>query len=161
MKLGIVSDSHDHIENLRRAIEALRQAGASVLIHCGDFCAPFMIKELAAFEGEVHCVFGNTDDRFLSTRIADASGVHLHGDVAEIELGGKRIAVHHFPLLAEGLASMGRYDAVFYGHDHQAAQRRIGETLLANPGEVMGKGGRITAGLYDTESGEFSHVELA
>lgn len=160
MKIGILSDSHDHIHHTRRTLTALAEAGATALIHCGDFCAPFMMKELSAFEGDVHCVFGNTDDRFLTTKVAAACGVELHGDTAELALGGKKIAVNHFPQLAEGLAATGKYDAVFYGHDHTPAQRQVGETLLANPGEVMGKGGTVSCGLYDTDSGSFEHLEV-
>jgi putative phosphoesterase len=36
MKIGVVSDSHGHIENLRRAVKALYKAGAEIIVHLGD-----------------------------------------------------------------------------------------------------------------------------
>jgi putative phosphoesterase len=36
MKIGVVSDSHGHVENLRRTIKAMRGAGADLIVHLGD-----------------------------------------------------------------------------------------------------------------------------
>jgi putative phosphoesterase len=36
MKIGVVSDSHGHVDNLRRAIKAMNGGGAEVIIHLGD-----------------------------------------------------------------------------------------------------------------------------
>jgi putative phosphoesterase len=36
MKIGVVSDSHGHIENLRRAAQDMHEAGAEVIVHLGD-----------------------------------------------------------------------------------------------------------------------------
>jgi len=143
MKIGIISDTHDRIEKTNKAMQMIKEKGASVLIHCGDLCAPFMLNELSKFEGEVHCVFGNIDDRFLAPNRARELGINFHGDIAELEFDGKKIAVNHYPNIAEGLASTGKYDLVLYGHNHIADKRKIGNTLLVNPGEIMGWKNRI------------------
>ena len=36
MKIGVVSDSHGHVENLRRAVKAMNEAGVEVIVHLGD-----------------------------------------------------------------------------------------------------------------------------
>ena len=36
MKIGVVSDTHGHIENLQKAIKALEGMGAQVICHLGD-----------------------------------------------------------------------------------------------------------------------------
>jgi predicted phosphodiesterase len=60
-------------------------------------------------------------DRWLLTRNANAAGnVTLHGELTELELGGRKIAVNHYPHIARRLAESRDYDAVFYGHDHTA-----------------------------------------
>ena len=41
MKIGILSDIHDNIWNLRAALEGLGEADA--LICCGDLCSPFVV----------------------------------------------------------------------------------------------------------------------
>jgi putative phosphoesterase len=77
--------------------------------------------------------------------------VTLYGQFAEVEVGGLRIAVNHYPDIARGLAAGGTYDVVCYGHDHTLHEERVGETLLINPGEIMGRDGRSTYMLIDTD----------
>ena len=76
------------------------------------------------------------------------------GGLEELELGGRRIFVNHYPPIGEGVAAGRQYDLVCYGHDHQAVVRRLGPTLLVNPGEVMGRFGRSTFAMYDADAGE-------
>jgi len=163
MKIGIISDSHDHLENLRRVLDRLRQESVEAVLHCGDFCAPFVLHELDDLGVPVHGVFGNVDgDRHLMTRIAltELEHVQLHGEVAELELGGWRIGANHFPVLAEGLASTGRFDLVAFGHTHQADSRTIGTCRLLNPGEIMGRLGPPSLAVADTESGNVELITL-
>jgi hypothetical protein len=160
MHIAILSDIHDNIWKLERL---LTQVKADGLIFCGDFCAPFTLTQLAqGFAGPVHVVWGNNDgDKWLLTRNANAAGnVTLHGDMAELELAGRKIAANHYPHIARGLAQSGKYAAVFYGHDHTQHLEQIGSTLLLNPGEVMGRFGQSTFAVYDTETGQAEIIEV-
>jgi putative phosphoesterase len=165
MRIAVLSDIHDHIWNLEKALRRISQIGVEALICCGDFCAPFSLKQIAdGFLGPIHVVFGNNDgDPLLLSRVAGQYGgrVLLHGLYVELELGGRQIAVIHYPEPARRIAQAGVFDLVLYGHDHQRHLERIGHTLLANPGEVMGRWGKPSFGIYNTETGEFTHVELA
>ena len=40
MIIAIMSDSHDNIWNLRKALEIIKKKNAQMIIHCGDFIAP-------------------------------------------------------------------------------------------------------------------------
>lgn len=154
MKIAVLSDIHDNIWALEQVLKEIHAADA--LIFCGDFCAPFSLAMLAeGFAGPIHCVAGNNDgDQLLLAQVAREAGhVTLHGQFATLELGDRRIFVTHYPPIAAGVAASGKYDLVCYGHDHTAANRRLGETLLLNPGEVMGRFGRSTYAIYDTEAG--------
>lgn len=156
MLIAILSDIHDNIWNLEKALPQLEEAGA--LLFCGDFCAPFTLQMMAeGFSGPVHCVFGNNDgDAFLLSHIArQARNVTLYPQMGELELGGKKVAFIHYPHIANGLAASGKYDAVFSGHTHEHRVEKVGSTLWANPGEVMGRFGKPTFGLYNTDNGEF------
>jgi len=158
MKIAILSDIHDNIWVLERVLDEIDTA--DLLIFCGDFCAPFSLAMVAErFSGPIHCVAGNNDgDQLLLARVANQAGnVTLHGQFAELELAGRRVFVSHYPPIAEGIAACGKYDLVCYGHDHIAANRRLGETLLLNPGEVMGRFDRSTYAIYDTQN---HHAEL-
>ena len=160
MKIGIISDTHDRIENTAKVLKLLKEKGVAILIHCGDFCAPFMMNELAKFDGEVHCIFGNIDDRFITPNRAKGLGINFHGDILELEFDDKKIAANHFPKIAEGLASTGNYDIVFYGHTHVADEKKIGSTLLVNPGELMGWKGKPTFAIYDTKLNKVEITDL-
>lgn len=161
MKIGIVSDSHDNIWNLEKAVNRLKEQKIEALIHCGDFCAPFMIAELEKAGVPVHAVFGNTDDRFLTTKVADKSNlVTLHGELAELNLDGKKIAVTHFPEFGFALACTGNYDLVLHGHTHQQREEKVNDALLINPGEIMGRKGRASYAVYDTKKAAVEFFEV-
>jgi hypothetical protein len=42
MLIAVMSDSHDNIWNLRKAVEIIKDRQAGLLIHCGDFIAPYL-----------------------------------------------------------------------------------------------------------------------
>jgi len=157
MLIAILSDIHDNIWALDKVLTDVHAAGAAALIFCGDFCAPFSLALLAErFHGPIHAVAGNNDgDMLLLARnAAKAGNVTLHGPFAELNLEGRRIFVTHYPTIGEAIAAGGLYDLVCCGHNHQPEIRRIGKSLLVNPGEVMGRFGHSTYAIYDTAGGE-------
>jgi putative phosphoesterase len=161
MKVAILSDIHDNIWKLEALLDRLE---ADVVIFCGDFCAPFTLAQIGeGFSGPVHAIFGNNDgDQFLLSRVAARfPHVELHGEFAELELGGRQIAVTHYPQIGKALAEGGRYDLVCHGHSHERLVEQSGRTLRINPGEVMGRFGLSTYALYDTEASSAELVEVA
>lgn len=161
MKIGILSDIHDNIWNLRGALAALHDVDAAIV--CGDLCSPFIIGLLAAGlpDKPIQIVFGNNDgDLFhIAQMAAQWPQITLHGEVFVGELGGKRFFVNHYPAIARA-ADAATFDVICYGHDHQFTIEQVGRATLINPGAVMGydPGGRreipATFVLYDTVSGE-------
>ena len=157
MKIAILSDTHDNIWKLADILTDMERAGAEALVFCGDLCAPFTLKQIgASFRGPVHVIFGNNDgDPLLLCRVAAGfDHVSLHGPFAHLEIDARKVAVNHYPPIAQDQARCGDYDLVCYGHDHQAKVERIGSTLLVNPGEAMGRFGSSTYALYDTSDGQ-------
>jgi len=161
VKLAVISDIHDNLWALRRALAAL--AGSEALLCLGDLCSPFTITEIAErFAGPVHLVWGNNDgDKVLITHnAAEKASVTIHGDFAELELAGIKVAMTHYPHIARALAAGQQYDLVCHGHDHQRAQTPVGRTLLLNPGEVMGRFGVSSLAIYDTGRRRAEIIEL-
>lgn len=162
MKIGVLSDSHDNIWKLEAAIPHLR--ATDVVIHCGDLCAPFMVKRLG--EGlsgiPIHIVWGNNDgDPWRIARVAAAyPNIQLHGEVARMEIDGVRIGVNHYPEIARDLARSGSYDLVCFGHDHTAYEGMEGSCLLLNPGELMGMNGRSTIAVVKLQTLDVTCIDL-
>ena len=154
MKIAILSDTHDNIWKLDKALQMMDSADA--LIHCGDLCSPFVIKHLGeATKGRpVHIVWGNNDgDPLTICRISTQyNGIRLHGQFAELQLDGVRVAVNHYPEIARPLADSGHYDLVCYGHDHTAHESYNGQCILLNPGELMGLMGKTSFAWFDTQT---------
>jgi putative phosphoesterase len=107
-------------------------------------------------------VWGNNDgDKRLLTEVAQGvENIHLHGDIADLDFDGFKVAVNHYPKIARALAESGRYALVCYGHDHTAHEEWVGDTLLLNPGELMGLQGRSTVAIYDTDRKEVEFIEI-
>ena len=115
------------------------------------------------FEGDVHVVFGNGDgDRFAISNVAKNQfpNLKLHGEHAELELGGVKIAVTHYPLYAQALARTGDYQAVFSGHTHEWHEARFGDCLWLNPGEILGWKDVATCAIYNTATNAAEIVVL-
>ncbi len=153
MKLLICSDTHDRLDHIEAMVA--RSGEADLLLHCGDIVSPFTLKHLAAhFDGPVHLVWGNNDgDRWRLAQVAATlPQVTLHGEFAELEVEGFRIAMVHFPALARPLFESGRYDLVCCGHNHQAAIERREGRLLVNPGTLYGTLWPATYAVLETET---------
>ena len=140
MKIGILSDTHDHLPNIARAVDAFMAAGVGAIIHAGDFCSPFTIapfKPLADRGLLMYAVFGNNDgDRALLVQRGGTFCTFADGSRI-VTLDGRTFAVMHYPDFADDLFKSGAYDVVIYGHNHKV---RIDGTTkkLLNPGTCAG-----------------------
>ncbi len=142
MKIAIFSDTHDHIWNLRKAVSQALELGVETIIHCGDLISPFMLEELDAFPGKIHLIYGNnTGDQALLARHCQArtDRVTHHGWMGRLKVEGISIGWIHDPALAYLAARSGEFDLVCYGHTHRWRIEFVGQTVLLNPGEILGK----------------------
>lgn len=167
MKIALLSDTHDHIWNLQKALQLIKEQQCQVIIHCGDFCSPFIPPLIIPLNLPVYACFGNNDEdqgMIIEKSQGKIKFWPLAEEFAELELDGKKIAFCHYPKLGELLAKTGDYDAVFHGHTHLSYQKQIGPTLLANPGSVCGiiSGHPAPAsfGIYHTSNNDYSNVPL-
>lgn len=155
MLVALLSDIHDHTTRLLLALHAARKHGCSHLLFMGDMAGTSTFRTLREeWSYDMHLVFGNNEyDTHTFLRMAEQwPDTTMHGMQADISLGNRRIFFTHLPWHALKAAETGLYDAVFYGHTHCPESRQIGATLLANPGEVCGRRGAPTIGVYDTDS---------
>lgn len=158
MKLGVISDTHDHLPNVKKAISLFIQNKVAKIIHCGDIVAPFIsrsLKDLHKVDIEMIGVFGNNDgERDHMNRLLGGL-MTVKGDFIKMELGGKKIAIYHGTIspLLHALIECQQYDLVLTGHTHEIRIEKHNRTLLLNPGEACGYlSGKATCAIVNLDS---------
>lgn len=147
-----------------RAVKVFDEEGVSLIVHAGDWNAPFSLARLAKAKAKIVGVFGNVDGEreHLKTK-AQGLGVDVPGDFGEVEVEGVKIAIIHGKdeRLVEALARSGDYAVVVRGHAHHPSVKRIGPTLILNPGEACGYlSGRRTVAILDTSTMEAKIIDI-
>ena len=137
MRLGIVSDSHGHVELTRPAVRMLESLEVERVLHCGDIGSAEVIEQFAPWPTDF--VFGNCDYNHADLAAAIvAAGQTCHGVFGELEIEGRRIALLHSDDRKRFLevTQSGEWDLVCYGHTHVAKIERFDRTLVLNPGAL-------------------------
>lgn len=161
MKIGIMSDSHDHLDNIRKCVEAFKRENVDYVLHLGDYVNPNSVR---ACQGvKLLGIFGNNDgDKFrLMTAFNDIGG-EIKGDFHEFEEDGIKFACYHGsePQLKNALIDCGTYDVVIYGHTHECKNELVGDTLVLNPGTAHGFGELATIIIFDTQGKDVKFITL-
>jgi putative phosphoesterase len=137
MRIGVVSDSHGHVELTLPAIRMLASLQVERVLHCGDIGSAAVVELFAAWPTDF--VFGNCDgNRGELAAAIEAAGQTCHGEFGTLEIAGKRIALlhsHDGARFRETLQS-GAWDLVCHGHTHVASIDRYGPTVAVNPGAL-------------------------
>jgi putative phosphoesterase len=170
MKIAVMSDSHDHMNNILKAVSIINERNVDALIHCGDYVAPFVKKwfdELnESIKKNFYGVYGNNDGEklFLQQNLGQICEFAQNGNELILELGGRRIFTSHMPRqkTIEALANSGRFDIILSGHTHSLSNKKLDNgVLVINPGEVCGYlTGKATFAIIDIEKMESEIIEL-
>jgi putative phosphoesterase len=123
MKIGVISDTHNHFDPKIPAIFA----GVGHILHAGDIGLPWVIMELESI-APVTAVLGNNDAglSFKETEI--------------VQLGTRKFLVHHIVDVHQPAEAIRRRiekekpDAVVFGHSHKPFNEMLGPVLYFNPG---------------------------
>ncbi len=136
--IGIMADTHDNLPLLRRALTLFQENNCSLVIHAGDFVAPFAARELSSLGRPVKAVFGNCDGERNGLKDAFRHIGIIMEPPFTWEENGRTFFLTHVPHEIEYLAQSGRYDVIIFGHTHRPEIRRSSKTWLINPGETGG-----------------------
>ncbi len=167
MKVGIISDTHDRLDNLKKAIEIFYKEKVGLIIHCGDWISPFTLEYFdficQGFRVPVKSVFGNNEGdikRIIKRNANLKNPIQFPKEEAfKIEIGQKKSVVYHGHdlVILQSLIDSQVYDVVFTGHTHKARNKKIKKTLVLNPGTIsFAANSRIidsaTVAVYSSES---------
>ena len=61
MLIGLLSDTHDRVPAIDGLIRQMLEKGVGMVLHAGDFCAPFSIKPMLDHNVTMAGVFGRND----------------------------------------------------------------------------------------------------
>ncbi len=160
MKIGIISDTHDHVQNIEKSVKLFNKEKVGMVIHLGDWCSPFSPDFFAKLKCPLRGVLGNNDaDVFLLLRKEKKYVVDLeiHKRIFVTTIGGKRIAAYHGDddEITRALIASTEYDVVLTGHTHVQKVQHFGRVLHINPGTISTfKQGKInnefTVAIYDS-----------
>ncbi len=171
MIIGIMSDTHDHLPLVDKAVKKLLDEKAEMVLHCGDYVSPFVIPRFKPFRGKFIGVFGNNDGdhEFLKKRFTEF-GLEIRGIFAEVQVDNLRIALLHggepggapgSSELLRSLLSSECYDVIVHGHVHEAKAYNKGKMLIINPGEVCGYlTGKPSVAVLDTKTRDARIIPL-
>jgi hypothetical protein len=159
--IGVMADSHDNLTAVKKAVALFKDAKCGLVIHAGDFVAPFAARELEALDCPVKAVFGNCDGE----KIGLEKALEAFGEVKEAPSAfahaGKNYLICHFQFSVDSYSALGKYDIIIFGHTHKPEIRKQGKTTLLNPGETGGwLSGKSTVALLDPATLEAEIISL-
>lgn len=163
MKIGVLSDTHDNLDNLLTVLEIFRQRGIETVIHCGDLTDFAMISHFSGFR--LIYLTGNMDvaTGTIKKRVEQMREDNFAGQVFRGKLDGIGVAATHSHL--EGklmeLIQEKRFGWIFHGHTHKKRNETIRGTRIVNPGALGGlvRGPRSFC-IVDLTAGEVDFIEL-
>jgi putative phosphoesterase len=159
--IGIMSDSHDNCDAIQKVVRFFNDLKCKLVIHAGDFVAPFAAREMGHLRCPVKAVFGNCDGEKKGL----GKAVSPFGEIKESPFvfthAGRTILITHVHFSVNKYAASGKYDSVVFGHTHKHEIREAHKTLLINPGETGGwLSGKSTVALLDPVTWEAEIVTL-
>ncbi|MEY2733606.1 MAG: hypothetical protein RL340_665 [Gemmatimonadota bacterium] len=162
MRIGVMSDSHDRVPAVDALLRLMVAREVTMVLHAGDFCAPFALRPFREQNVAMAGVFGGNDgDRAGLRAFAEQGmGQELFESPHSVKFGEvKVLLVHDLADVHEG--SINAHDVVVFGHTHAPSVERRGETLLVNPGEACGwLHGTPTAAIIDLDTKQVEMLTL-
>ena len=139
MRVGLMADSHDRIPAVAEIVKQMQAAGVSMLIHAGDYCAPFSLRPIEEASMSLAGVFGKNDGdtQGLLAKATAGFGAELFESPHSFEIAGQRILVVH-DIGEVQPRSIEAHSIVVHACTHQQEMKSRGDTLIVNPGEACG-----------------------
>jgi putative phosphoesterase len=158
--IGIVSDTHEHVKTIIKAVALFKERNPAIVIHCGDIISPPVLERFAGLP--LRLVYGNNDGERsgLKKKCAELGFTEIV-DTLTFECADKKFFVNHGTnprVIAEAAASQ-QYDYVLHGHTHEMRNEMVGRTRIINPGALF-SADSYTVAFLTVETGAVEFVEI-
>jgi len=134
MRIGILSDTHDNLPKIDKAVRFFNRKKVDFVLHAGDFIAPFAVARLKSLSCDFCGVFGNNDGE--KKGLVQISEGKIKESPLRITLEHRRIILVH-DIDSINLSNE-EAEVVIFGHTHKPGISHKGSYLLINPGECAG-----------------------
>jgi len=165
MLIGAISDTHDNLSQVEKAVKYLNDQKVDLVLHAGDYVAGFVIPKFKQLNCKLIGVFGNNDGdhELLKKRFSETTNCTIHERFTQVIVEGYRVALLHGEEieLLNAIINSGYFNAVIHGHSHNSSVEKMGKTLAINPGELCGYlTGKSSLALLDTSTQKAKIIEL-
>jgi len=164
MLVGIMADTHDCLPMIEKAISRLNTSNVKLVLHAGDYCAPFTASRFKRLNSPFIGVLGNCDaEKDLLKKRYSELDKEIRGRFAEVVISKMKIALLHGEdkELLKSLIRSRAYQAIVHGHTHKLRIYWKDSTVVINPGEVCGYlTGRATIAILNTSTGKARIIDL-
>ncbi len=136
--IAILSDTHENVRLITKALAIIKDRAPSLVIHCGDIISPPVLERFAGLP--LKLVFGNNDgERSGLKKKCHELGFDEIQDTLEFSFAGKSFFVNHGtnPATIDAAIARQGYDYVLHGHTHLMRNEVIGKTRVINPGALF------------------------
>ena len=161
MRIGIFADVHDHLDNLRRAVDLFNEEQVELVLFAGDLVSTFAVPPLRKLNCPFVGCFGDNE----GNKIGLLGGIKIVGTLGEPPFchraaDGTRFLLTHALAWAKGCE--GDFDVLVYSHTHKPKVSRDEQgRLCINPGETSGwTYGNPTVALLETSTMQATIVPL-
>jgi putative phosphoesterase len=161
MKIGILADIHDNVDNLRHAIQLFNAMECKAVLLAGDFVSPLVVPSMRKLRCPVIACYGDNDGNMTGI----AGGMSIVGTLGYPPMCWKSRDGVRF-LMAHQLNDVRDFiegaDVIVFGHTHRPsiAKDRHGRVFI-NPGEVGGWMFRKpSVVMFDTETRDAEVLRL-
>jgi putative phosphoesterase len=143
MLIGIISDTHENMDVIKKAVEIFNSKNVNLVVHAGDIISPITFTYFSKLNCKMYLVFGNNDGekKMLKEKYSQIGLIQeppLEFEIKDEDKTLKFIVFHAPPQNLEELAFSNKYGYIIYGHTHKKDFRKIGNTAIINPGEAGG-----------------------
>src|SRR4029079_9311054 len=142
VKIGVISDTHDDIENTEKAIKIFNLTKVDHVFHAGDYVYPGIISLFKKLNKETkfYGVRGNNDGELMgiTKQFAEIEHALFLNEFGKLLISSIKIGIYHGTNsdLSSSLVESQLFDILILGHTHVKRIENIGKTLVLNPGAL-------------------------